>query len=226
MVSGMPNSNIQKWRRLSTSIVLILQVVALAVHRPLAAGTEKKGAPDRAVYQVKPEDYRAAVPPQPPPRILSQTETEIRWRAEWQTEKTARDVRLKLVTIHAYATVQAEKSWNSAPKDARLLMHGQWHLDLSEIFAREWELRLREEIRMGSPVSATGANLPEAEKAIERRLLERLHEDRYMLEERHREYDKATDHGRSRSVMEQRQALHAARLKESAEKLDPPAKAP
>jgi hypothetical protein len=222
----MRKANVRKPSRLWIALWLLWSITATAEFRPQAAGSEKTATPPRTVYQVKPEDYQADVPAQPPARMLSQTETEIRWRVEWQSEKTGRGVRLQLAAIRVYATIQTGKSWNSAPNDPRLLMHGQGHLELSEIFAREFELRLREAIHKGSPLTASGSTLGEAESAMHRRLLEKLHEDRYLLEERHREYDKATDHGRSRTTLEQRQATHAERLKELAEKLDPLPKAP
>lgn len=159
-------------------------------------------------------DFQAPVPANPPRGIESLTDTDVQWKLDYSLRRERNAWLAELRRVQLYAMVRPDHCWNTTPDDPRLLNHGQGHFDLTQVFALEWQKRLLDEITDGVPMTGRGDTAKNAVAELEKKLTQRIEADRYLLRERHEQYDRETDHGRKLEALNQHRQQQRSRLRE------------
>jgi hypothetical protein len=155
------------------------------------------------VYETGPltqRDFQAAIPDDDQ-GLDAWTTTDLNYRYRYEVRVANRRAHASITGVDVQAVVVPGQSWNRQPDNARLMDHEQGHFDLTQIAALRARLYFAQQ-----SITRSAPTAQRAVQSVETELQQRFQEFVDALKREHEEYDRLTDHGRSRSEQrEQRQ---------------------
>ena len=144
------------------------------------------------------EDFQAAVP-DPRPKLgrlkqLAFADTDVRFQMQYRYENKSDGVEAALKDIDIYAVFLTDKSW-IAPEGEKTLDHEQGHFDITQMYALDAKLQMKNRLQDGKTLIGRGDSVSEAVADLQAKVGEFLEPLRDRIGTAQKEYDRGTNHG-------------------------------
>jgi len=161
-------------------------------------------------------DFRGPVDPDAAAIQVAMTATTLRWRYEYQLERSSASCRYWIATVAADAVFNPGDSWvKPGQATPAVLEHEQGHFDLTQVFKRRLDARTDALIR--APVACQGDTLAGAQAYAERAAAQAIQREFDTVWQEYTaaqaQYDAGTEHGSIREAQSRWSASIAQALR-------------